>query len=323
LETCATFYTATSGFPIEITPLGSRHLIRISKNAEGAIIRAVSAVIPWMRGKHIAPFARCRAALEIRALVAEGARDQFDQSEYTTYYGWFCGRKSGTAPTGTGSSGPTLSALHARNPEDRRELWHLLALCIRHTGAMELIETIAACDKVARYIDIPLQHIDQAMLPNECAVRRRVNTSKDLIGRLRSGIPGVSCGPPLSSFPGETDAKFTTELISFIRARFISSGFSNIPQGRLTRRQDAGSTSARGSRQRASARQRRATENCSRDCASKVGQRIKLLMDQPLIARTEADAPDVDTRVILSSAELVGEFVYRTISGTRGYDLLA
>ena len=41
------------------------------------------------------------------------------------------------------------------------------------------------------------------------------------------------------------------------------------------------------------------------------------------MARTEADAPEVDTRVILAEAAPVGEFVRRRIHGTRGYDLLA
>ena len=50
---------------------------------------------------------------------------------------------------------------------------------------------------------------------------------------------------------------------------------------------------------------------------------MKLLVDQPFIARTEADAPEVDTRVILCEAAPVGEFVRRKIVGTRGYDLLA
>ena len=57
--------------------------------------------------------------------------------------------------------------------------------------------------------------------------------------------------------------------------------------------------------------------------AEKVGRELKLLVDQPLIARTEADAPEVDARVILSTAGAVGEFVRRKISGARGYDLLA
>jgi ribosomal protein S12 methylthiotransferase len=55
----------------------------------------------------------------------------------------------------------------------------------------------------------------------------------------------------------------------------------------------------------------------------KVGREMKLLVDQPLIARTEADAPDVDARVVLAKPAPVGEFAVRTITGARGYDLLA
>ena len=56
---------------------------------------------------------------------------------------------------------------------------------------------------------------------------------------------------------------------------------------------------------------------------SKVGQELKLLVDQPLAARTEADAPDVDARVVLSEAAPVGEFIRCHITGSRGYDLIA
>jgi len=55
----------------------------------------------------------------------------------------------------------------------------------------------------------------------------------------------------------------------------------------------------------------------------KVGSELKLLVDEPLIARTEADAPDVDARVILLEQAPVGEFVSRRIHKARGYDLLA
>ena len=55
----------------------------------------------------------------------------------------------------------------------------------------------------------------------------------------------------------------------------------------------------------------------------KVGRELRLLADQPLVARTEADAPEVDTRVILSQPAAVGEFTTRRITGSRGYDLLA
>ena len=55
----------------------------------------------------------------------------------------------------------------------------------------------------------------------------------------------------------------------------------------------------------------------------KIGSEFKLLVDQPHIARSEADAADVDGRVVLSEPAPVGEFIRRTVTGSRGYDLLA
>ncbi|MBV8378093.1 MAG: 30S ribosomal protein S12 methylthiotransferase RimO, partial [Verrucomicrobia bacterium] len=48
---------------------------------------------------------------------------------------------------------------------------------------------------------------------------------------------------------------------------------------------------------------------------------IKALVEQPLIARGAGDAPDVDTRVLLSSSAPVGEFIRARITGTQVYDL--
>ncbi|MGI8436770.1 MAG: 30S ribosomal protein S12 methylthiotransferase RimO, partial [Chthoniobacterales bacterium] len=57
--------------------------------------------------------------------------------------------------------------------------------------------------------------------------------------------------------------------------------------------------------------------------AAQVGRELKLLVDQPLRARSEADAPDVDATVVLAEPAPVGQFIRRTITGSRGYDLLA
>ncbi len=55
----------------------------------------------------------------------------------------------------------------------------------------------------------------------------------------------------------------------------------------------------------------------------KIGSELKLIVDHPHMARSEGDAPDVDTRVVLSKPAPVGEFIWRSINGSRGYDLLA
>jgi ribosomal protein S12 methylthiotransferase len=57
--------------------------------------------------------------------------------------------------------------------------------------------------------------------------------------------------------------------------------------------------------------------------SEKVGCKLRLLVDQPHIARSEGDAPDVDARVVLSKPAPVGEFIWRKITGSRGYDLVA
>jgi ribosomal protein S12 methylthiotransferase len=188
----------------------------------------------------------------------------------------------------------------------------------------ELIETIAECDKVARYIDMPLQHIDESMLQ-----RMRRETSRqhivDLVGRLRAGIPGVALRTTfIVGFPGETEAEFET-LLEFIKVvRFERLGvfkYSQEEGSRAARMADQIPVKIKNARYgRAMSLQQQIAYEMARE---KIGQDLKLLVDQPLVGRTEADAPDIDTRVILSQAAPVGEFVHRKITGSRGYDLLA
>jgi len=80
----------------------------------------------------------------------------------------------------------------------------------------ELIRTIAECPKVARYVDIPLQHIHENMLE-----RMRRETSRqyivDLLRKIRAGVPGIALRTTfIVGFPGETKACFE-ELLDFIR----------------------------------------------------------------------------------------------------------
>jgi len=80
----------------------------------------------------------------------------------------------------------------------------------------ELIRTIAACPKVARYVDMPLQHISDPML---VAMQRETDGSyiRDLVQRIRSGVPGIALRTTfIVGFPGETETD-VDELCEFIR----------------------------------------------------------------------------------------------------------
>ena len=294
------------------------------KIAEGCNHPCSFCVIPQMRGKH-----RSRTMesvlTEIHGLVAKGVREINLISQDTTYYGmdlWT--EKAGPRQPVDSARGPTLVALLHEIHEIDGDFWVRLLYTHPAHWSDELIETIAACDKVARYIDIPLQHIHESMLQ-----RMRRETSRahieNLIVRLRAGIPGLALRTTfIVGFPGETEEEFESLLKFINRVRFERLGifkYSREERSRAARMPGQVPMKIKNARYRvAMSLQQSIAHEIARN---NIGRELKLLIDQPLIARTEADAPDVDTRVILTKSAPVGEFVTRRITGARGYDLLA
>ena len=222
----------------------------------------------------------------------------------------------------------------------------------------ELIRTIAECPKVARYVDIPLQHIHENMLE-----RMRRETSRqyivDLLRKIRAGVPGIALRTTfIVGFPGETEASFNT-LLDFIReTRFERLGVFAYSKEDGTR---AGAMTGQipdkvkqRRRKLAMAEQHKIARQVSE---SFVGREIKVLVEgmanekqlqqanvsswehglvresetinpQPstlnyLIARGEADAPDIDGRVYVRGKLPIGEFARVKIVGHTDYDLIA
>jgi ribosomal protein S12 methylthiotransferase len=294
------------------------------KIAEGCNHPCSFCVIPQMRGRH-----RSRTPesvlTEIRALVAEGVREINLISQDTTYYGmdlWT--EKAGPRQPVDSARGLTLASLLREIEKIDGEFWIRLLYTHPAHWSDELIETIARCRHVARYIDIPLQHIDETMLRR---MRRETGRAhiETVIAKLRSGIPGVALRTTfIVGFPGETETEFET-LLGFIeRTRFERLGifkYSREEGSRAAKMPGQIPAKVKNERhRRAMTLQQKIAHEIAAD---KIGSELKLLVDQPLVARTEADAPDVDARVILSQPGPVGEFITREIQGARGYDLLA
>jgi len=303
-----------------LTPAHSAYV----KIAEGCNHPCSFCVIPQMRGKHRSRQPESVLA-EIRSLVDEGVREINLISQDTTYYGmdlWEA--KGGPRQPVDSKRGPTLVSLLREIQEIEGDFWVRLLYTHPAHWSDELIGTIAECEKVARYIDIPLQHIDESMLS-----RMRRETSRahieDLVHKLRAGIPGVALRTTfIVGFPGETDAEFETLLDFICRSRFERLGIFKYSQEKGSR---AATMSAQVPAKIKNARYRAAMamqQSIAHDLArAKIGSELKLLVDQPHIARSEGDAPDVDARVVLSASATVGEFIRRKITGSRGYDLLA
>ena len=303
-----------------LTPAHSAYV----KIAEGCNHPCSFCVIPQMRGRHRS---RSPASVlaEIRGLIAEGVREINLISQDTTYYGMdLWAAKAGPRQPVDSARGPSLSALLREIQEIEGEFWVRLLYTHPAHWSDELIETVSQCDKVARYIDIPLQHIDESMLQ-----RMRRETSREhieeLIAKLRAGIPGVALRTTfIVGFPGESDTDFETLLEFIERIQFERLGIFKYSQeqgSRAARMPNQIPAKAKNARYRAAMSiQQKIAHRLARE---KAGRKLKLLVDQPHVARSEADAPDVDARVILSEPAPAGEFVWRTITASRGYDLLA
>ncbi len=294
------------------------------KIAEGCNHPCSFCVIPQMRGRHRSRTMDSVLA-EIRGLVAEGVREINLISQDTTYYGMdFWTEKAGPRQPVDSSRGHSLTTLLQEIQQIDGDFWVRLLYTHPAHWSDELIETIARCDKVARYIDIPLQHIDEAMLG-----RMRRETSREhiesLLEKLRAGIAGVALRTTfIVGFPGETEEQFEALLRFIDHTRFERLGifkYSREEGSRAAKMPGQLPTKIKNARYRkAMLIQQKIAHTIARE---KIGQELKLLVDQPLVARTESDAPDIDTRVILSKPAPVGQFVFRRIRGARGYDLLA
>ena len=269
------------------------------KIAEGCNHPCSFCVIPRMRGRHRSRTIASVAA-EVRHLVAEGVREINLISQDTTYFGMdqWEERSNPTQPVDS-SRGPTLVALLRELQKIEGEFWIRLLYTHPAHWSDELIETIAACDKVARYIDMPLQHIHEEML---ASMRRETSRQhiEDLIARLRAGIPGLALRTTfIVGFPGETEEHFQSLLDFIERVRFERLGvftYSQEDSSRAAKMEDQIPAKVKQARFRKAMRlQQRIAREIAEEQVGKNRCACWWRKSRQL-ARAEADAPDVDTQ---------------------------
>jgi ribosomal protein S12 methylthiotransferase len=178
--------------------VGHRHSAYV-KIAEGCDRPCSFCIIPKLRGPQ-----RSRTiddiVAEARALVADGARELNLIAQDLTRYGWDLGDGPETRPT-------LAQLLRALGQVDGAD-WIRLHYTFPSAFTDELIDAIAEEPRVVKYVDVPLQHIDDGMLKT----MRRGHSAKvtyDLIERLRSRIDGVVIRTTfIAGHPGETEDGF-------------------------------------------------------------------------------------------------------------------
>jgi ribosomal protein S12 methylthiotransferase len=294
------------------------------KIAEGCNHPCSFCIIPQMRGRHRSRTVASIVA-EARGLVAEGVKELNLISQDTTYFGmdrWE--EKAGPRAPVDSSRGDSLVYLLRELQKIEGDFWIRLLYTHPAHWSDELIQTIAECPKVARYVDMPLQHISDPMLD---AMKRETSSQhiRDLVKRIRAGIPGIALRTTfIAGFPGETPEDFETLLRFIEETRFERLGvfkYSREEGTRAAKREQHLPTRTKESRwKKAMALQRRiALEQTS----ASIGRKIRVLVESPGVARSEADAPEVDARVFVPKRLPVGEFAEVTVVAANEYDLVA
>jgi len=294
------------------------------KIAEGCDHPCTFCIIPQLRGAF-----RSRrfesVVREAENLAAVGAREITLIGQDTTSYGEDLGLRDG------------LAQLLERLAQVEDLLWVRFLYAYPNRVTQKMLETLAAHERLAKYIDMPLQHASRNVL-----ARMKRGSHGDaflkLLERMRATIPGVALRTSfIVGFPGETEADFQ-ELYDFVAAArldwmgvFEYSDVDNAASFPLDGKVDAETINDR--RNRLMALQKK----ISRENLRKLKGRTETALvegpskDNPLVweARLESMAPDIDGKLYLTDIELPsgevaesGDVVKVEITKTDAYDLI-
>jgi ribosomal protein S12 methylthiotransferase len=294
------------------------------KIAEGCDHPCSFCIIPQLRGAF-----RSRrfesVVREAENLAAAGTREITLIGQDTTSYGEDLGLRDG------------LAKLLEKLAGIEELLWVRFLYAYPNRVTQKMLDTLAAHPRLAKYIDMPLQHASRNVL-----ARMKRGSNGDaflkLLERIRSTVPGVALRTSfIVGFPGETKADFE-ELLQFVATAkldwmgvFSYSDVDNAASHSLDNKVDPEIIEERRARlmalQRKISRQKLRvfkgrTETALVEGASK---------DNPLVweARLEGMAPDIDGKLYLTDIELPtgevaapGDVVKVEIAKTDAYDLI-
>ena len=256
---------------------------------------------------------------ECREMIADGVRELILIGQDTTSYGQDLGYEPGLA-----------GLLRKLDAECDGAHWIRLMYVYPSVLTDEILDAVANSARIVKYIDIPLQHINDRVLK---AMARRVTRAQTeaLLERIRTRIPGVAIRSTfIVGFPGETEAEFE-ELLEFVRdfgfdaaGAFQFSFEPETPSGRMKDQLDDKLKAERYERFMLTQQ-----EVALAAAKRRIGATLEVLVDEALdgrgvlIARHAGQAPEVDADCRMPAGRAaVGEFVPVRVTGTQDYDLL-
>jgi ribosomal protein S12 methylthiotransferase len=257
---------------------------------------------------------------EAERLAAEGTRELILIAQDTTAWGRdLRGR-------------PTLNGLLKRLCAVEGPRWIRILYAYPKNITAELLATMAAEEKVCRYLDIPVQHISDRILK---AMNRKGTSAfiRKKIAEIREAVPGAALRTSLIvGFPGETEEQFE-ELLDFVRTtRFESLGvFPYSPEEGTAAEGMPGQVPDREKARRQAAIMEAQAAIADEISLSRVGSAEEVLVEGrtghkefPWWGRTRFQAPEIDGITYVRAGTLTpGDIVHCRITAAALYDLYA
>lgn len=292
------------------------------KIGEGCSNKCTYCAIPYIRGPFVS---RKKEDIleEAKALAKQGIKELIIIAQDTTKYGIDLYGES------------KLAQLLEEISQIKEFRWIRFLYSYPEGITDRLIEVVAKNPKIAKYFDIPIQHISDAILKK---MNRRTSKKQieDLIAKIKTKIPNVTLRTSLIvGFPGETQEDFK-ELLEFVKetkfdklGTFMYSKEDGTPAAKLPK-QIHGNTKKARYNKIMKLQQDISRENLKR----KLNNECEILVEdisfdgKYYIGRTMQDVPEIDGLVYIKNKNferknIIGKFVKCKIVGISNYDLMA
>lgn len=286
------------------------------KISEGCDRPCSFCAIPLMRGNHVSvPIEELVS--RAKSLAKNGTKELLLIAQDSTYYGLdiYKDRK--------------LAELLLRLSEVEGIEWLRLHYAFPSGFPMDVLKVMAQSPKICNYIDMPLQHISDAMLKS---MRRGTTKQKtiDLVNKIRDNVHGIALRTSLiAGYPGETEDDHNQMLRWIEETRFDRLGiftYSHEENTHAYKLTDDVPDEVKKERAEAVMDVQRGISAQLNE--AKVGQIFKTLIDRYengyFIGRTEYDSPEVDNEVYVKAGKnhlRIGDFAHIKISKADDFDL--
>ncbi len=286
------------------------------KIADGCDNKCTYCVIPQLRGKYRSPPME-EIVREASALAKQGIKELIVIAQDTTRYGYDLYHTE------------SLSVLLKKLSEIDGIHWIRVHYMYPESITDSMIEEFATNDKIVKYMDIPIQHINDRILKLMGRKTTRAQIEAQL-SKLKSRIPDLTIRTSLiAGFPSETETEFS-ELLDFVRTQkferlgaFAYSKEENTAAAKLPEQIDEDVKTARQNLLL------EAQQAISKKLQSdRVGTVVEVLTEGydeenlMYFGRTAADSIDVDTTTYFAAEDevAIGSFVQVKILDADSYD---